>query len=225
MMDRAFDHQRILHGVAEERAPCHVAAHRRGVAAGDRRHLAEPARAHDPAERRLVLVEAVAHGDRHLAAGLPDLPGDAQRPGHGVGDRLLAQDVEAAGERRVDHRLVAVGRHDDRAEVGRRARQRPPRRRCGRPRPAGRGGSGRRRAPSRRRRRCATTSIVLSAMLAARNSLQPAPAERADPDMDHPLRHFGQPLIPRQPRPAGRHSARRAESRAAPAVSTARRHS
>ena len=38
---------------------------------------------------------------------------------HRVGDRLLAEDVDAVRERDVDHRLVAVGRHDDGAEVGR----------------------------------------------------------------------------------------------------------
>ena len=71
MMHRAFDHQRVLHGVAEQRAPGHVLAHVGRVAAADGVDLAELARPDDLAQRRLVLVEAVAHRHRHLAPGRP----------------------------------------------------------------------------------------------------------------------------------------------------------
>lgn len=46
-------------------------------------------------EGRLVLVEAVAHGDAHLATVPSDLVRDPDRGFHAVGDRLLREDVEA----------------------------------------------------------------------------------------------------------------------------------
>jgi hypothetical protein len=55
---------------------------------------------------RLVLVEAVAHGDAHPAAGPPDRLGDADRRLQAVGDRLLGEDVEAVLDGQVDHLLV-----------------------------------------------------------------------------------------------------------------------
>ena len=118
VMDRAFDQQRIAHLVAEQRAPRQVLAHVALEAEADRVDPAEHARAHDPAQRRLVLVEAMAHRDRHLAAGGADLARDPQRRVHRVGDRLLAQDVEPVRDGEVDDAFVMLGRHDDRAEVG-----------------------------------------------------------------------------------------------------------
>ena len=95
-----------------------VLAHIGSIAAAHRIDRAEAAGADNLTERRLVLVEAVTHGDRHLAASFLHLGRDAEGRRHGVGDRLFAKNVEAVGDGGVSHRLVEIGRDDDGAEIG-----------------------------------------------------------------------------------------------------------
>ncbi len=215
LVDRALDHQGIRHLVSEERAPGHALAHVRLEPAADRVHLAQVAGADDMPERGLVLVEAVAHGHRHLAAGGLDLAGDAQRGRHGVRQGLLAKDVEAVGDGEVDDRLVMARRHDDGAEIGLDLGE-------------GAGGIGEaalRRQPQRRGAAVQGLGIEIHQRdhldgAVVRIELQefpaPAHAEDADPDVDHPLTH-ALPLIPPAPlAPSVRRH--RARCRSAPAA-------
>ena len=119
MMDRALDQHRVVHRVAKQRTPRHVLAHVRLIAAGDVVHPPQFAGPDDPPQRRLVLVEAMTHRHRHLAARRLDLLRDPNRARHGVGDRLFAQHVDAVRDGDVDDRLVVIRWHDDGAEVGR----------------------------------------------------------------------------------------------------------
>ena len=152
MMDRAFDQHRVLHRVAEQRAPRHVLAHVGLVAAGDVVDPPELARADDPPQRRLVLVEAVTHRHRHLAARRLDLPRDADRAGHAC--RRSAS--RSARRRRARSRCRRSPRGNSAAR--RRCRNPPaPRRRpcadrCSRRCPAGRASARRTPAPSDRDR-------------------------------------------------------------------------
>ena len=118
MVNSALDQHRILHGMTEQCAPRHVLTHVRLVAAGDVVDAAELAGAHDAPECGFILIEAMAHRDRHLAASRLDLFGNAHRGRHGVGDRLLAEHIDAVGDRDIDDGLVMVRRHDHGAEIG-----------------------------------------------------------------------------------------------------------
>ena len=118
MMHRTLDQERILHCMPKKSAPIHVVAHVRVIAATHHVNRAKGAAPYDLAQGRLVLVEAVAHRDRHFAARLAYLSSDADRARHRVGDGLFAEDVDTVGDRNVDHRLVELGRHDHGAEVG-----------------------------------------------------------------------------------------------------------
>ncbi len=66
----------------------------------------------------LVLVEAMAHRDAHLDAGIARFLRDTAGAFHRVGDRLLGEDVQAVFEGEVYHLLVEGRRHDDGAEIG-----------------------------------------------------------------------------------------------------------
>jgi hypothetical protein len=101
-----------------EHAPAPIGPAVAGEAQHDIADPAVPAGAQLLPKRRLVLVEAVAHGDPHLPVGLLHLPGDPDGGLQAVGDGLLTQDVQVVFEGEVDNLLVRGRRNDDRAEVG-----------------------------------------------------------------------------------------------------------
>ena len=117
VVDRAFDQEGILHLVAEG-SPVAVLAHVAGEAQDQVVDGAAVAGPEGLPQGRLVLGEAVAHGDPHLPPRPPHLLGDAARRRQRVRDRFLREDVHAVGQGRVDDLLVKGRRHDDGSEVG-----------------------------------------------------------------------------------------------------------
>jgi len=93
VVDGALNHERVGNLMAEL-APASILAAVAPEAADEVVQRAPPARAQLLAQGRLILVEAVAHGDAHLLAGALDLLCDAHRRLEGVGDGLLGEDVE-----------------------------------------------------------------------------------------------------------------------------------